>query len=84
MKTLPCAMPTPQAPLETAAATPYDAGAKQKAQAKTARIPIKVVAAPPLKKPDWIRVKAGSPSTRFYEIKQVLRDNNLHTVCEEA
>jgi lipoic acid synthetase len=42
------------------------------------------VAAPPLKKPDWIRVKAGSPSTRFYEIKQVLRDNNLHTVCEEA
>jgi lipoic acid synthetase len=62
----------------------YDASAKQKAQAKTARIPIKVVAAPALKKPDWIRVKAGSPSSRFYEIKQILRDNNLHTVCEEA
>jgi hypothetical protein len=37
-----------------------------------------------LKKPDWIRVKAGSPSTRFYEIKQILREHKLHTVCEEA
>ena len=62
----------------------YDASAKQKAQAKTSRIPIKVVAAETLKKPDWIRVKAGSPSTRFYEIKTILRAHNLHTVCEEA
>ena len=62
----------------------YDASAKQKAQAKTARIPIKVVAAPSLKKPEWIRVKAGSPTTRFYEIKQILREHRLHTVCEEA
>ena len=37
-----------------------------------------------LKKPDWIRVKAGSPTTRFYEIKQILREHKLHTVCEEA
>jgi lipoyl synthase len=62
----------------------YDASAKQKAQAKTARIPIKVVAAEVLKKPDWIRVRAGSATTRFYEIKQILREHNLHTVCEEA
>jgi lipoyl synthase len=62
----------------------YDATAKQKSQAKTSRIPIKVVAAETLKKPDWIRVKAGSPSTRFYEIKQILREHKLHTVCEEA
>ena len=62
----------------------YDAAAKQKSQAKTSRIPIKVVAAPTLKKPDWIRVKAGSPSTRFYEIKQILREHKLHSVCEEA
>ena len=33
----------------------------KKAQAKTARIPIKMVPAETLKKPDWIRVKAGSP-----------------------
>ena len=62
----------------------YDPAAKQKAQAKTARIPIKVVPAEVLKKPEWIRVKAGSPSTRFYEIKQILREHRLHTVCEEA
>src|SRR6187549_2381216 len=62
----------------------YDPSAKQKAQAKTARIPIKIVPADVLKKPDWIRVKAGSPSTRFYEIKQILRENKLNTVCEEA
>ncbi|MBI5255541.1 MAG: lipoyl synthase [Burkholderiales bacterium] len=62
----------------------YDPSAKQKAQAKTSRIPIKVVPAEVLKKPDWIRVKAGSPTTRFYEIKQILREHKLHTVCEEA
>ena len=65
----------------------YDPSAKQKAQAKTSRIPIKIVAAEAhevLKKPEWIRVKAGSPSTRFYEIKQILREHKLHTVCEEA
>jgi lipoic acid synthetase len=62
----------------------YDPNAKQKSQAKTARIPIKVVPAETLKKPAWIRVKAGSPSTRFYEIKAILREHRLHTVCEEA
>jgi lipoic acid synthetase len=62
----------------------YDASAKQKAQAKTSRIPIKIVPAEALKKPDWIRVRAALPSSRFYEIKQILREHNLHTVCEEA
>ena len=60
----------------------YDASVKQKAAAKLSRIPIKVQAGPVLKKPDWIRVKAGSPSTRFYEIKDILRQNKLVTVCE--
>jgi len=68
----------------TTTPTAYDATAKQKSQAKTSRIPIKIVPAETLKKPDWIRVKAGSPTTRFYEIKQVLREHKLHTVCEEA
>jgi lipoic acid synthetase len=66
------------------AAPAYDPTAKQKAHAKTARIPIKVVPAEVLKKPAWIRVKAGSPTTRFYEIKSILREHKLHTVCEEA
>ena len=64
-----------------------EAGIKEKSETKTARIPIKIIPvalADRLKKPEWIRVKAGSPSTRFYEIKQILRDANLHTVCEEA
>jgi lipoic acid synthetase len=66
-------------------ATPaYDPSAKQKAQAKTSRIPIKIVPAEQLKKPDWIRVRAATPSSRFYEIKQILREHKLHTVCEEA
>ena len=62
----------------------YDASAKQKAAAKLSRIPIKVEAGEILKKPEWIRVKAGSPTTRFYEIKDILRKNSLVTVCEEA
>ena len=62
----------------------YNPLAKQKAAAKLSRIPVKVVPGEVLKKPDWIRVKAGSPSTRFYEIKDVLRRNKLVTVCEEA
>jgi len=56
----------------------------EKGRAKTARIPIKIVPQERLKKPDWIRVKAGSDSTRFDEIKHLLREARLHTVCEEA
>ena len=69
---------------EAQSAESYNASAKQKAAAKLSRIPIKVEQGELLKKPDWIRVKAGSPSTRFYEIKQILREHKLHTVCEEA
>jgi lipoic acid synthetase len=69
---------------EAQTAANYDATAKQKAAAKLSRIPVKVEAGEVLKKPDWIRVRAGSPTTRFYEIKQILRESNLHTVCEEA
>ena len=59
------------------------AGLKLRGEGKTSRIPIKIVQAERLKKPDWIRVKAGG-SPRFFEIKQILREQNLHTVCEEA
>jgi lipoic acid synthetase len=63
--------------------TAVRAGDKHKGASKTARIPIKVVAAPALRKPEWIRVRAPS-SPRFHEIKRILREHNLHTVCEEA
>ena len=59
------------------------AGVKHKGGAKTARIPIKVVTVERLRKPEWIRVRAPS-SPRFHEIKRILREHRLHTVCEEA
>jgi lipoic acid synthetase len=70
-----------------AVAPAYNPLEKQKGASKTARIPIKIVPIEQierLKKPDWIRVKAASASTRFYEIKDILRENKLVTVCEEA
>ena len=63
----------------------YDATRKQKSSEKTARIPIKIIPLEEvLKKPDWIRVKAASGNSRFNEIKKILRENELVTVCEEA
>jgi lipoic acid synthetase len=55
-------------------------GVKEKGARKT----IRIVPTAPLPKPAWIRVRAASPNSRFYEIKDVLRRQNLHTVCEEA
>ncbi len=63
----------------------YDASRKQKSSEKTARIPIKIIPLTEvLKKPDWIRVRAASGNSRFAEIKKILRENELVTVCEEA
>ena len=57
---------------------------KQKGAEKVARIPIKVV---PLEKklvkPSWIRAKLPH-NQKYFEIKQLLKEQNLHTVCEEA
>ena len=64
---------------------PKLAGVKQKGELKTARIPIKIVhSGEALPKPAWIRVKAGSDAGRYGEIKSLLREQKLHTVCEEA
>ncbi|MGY1488895.1 lipoyl synthase [Methylobacillus pratensis] len=59
------------------------AGVKETSAEKMARIPIKIIPMPAMRKPEWIRMKVPD-SARFQEIKQVLRENNLHTVCEEA
>lgn len=51
---------------------------------KLAKIPIKVeVSETVLRKPDWIRVKL-SASEDITRIKQIMRERNLHSVCEEA
>ncbi|HUL57231.1 MAG TPA: lipoyl synthase [Usitatibacter sp.] len=55
----------------------------QKRALKTDRIPIKIVPAQTLRKPEWIRARAGG-GERFTEIKKILREAKLHTVCEEA
>lgn len=59
---------------------------KQRGAEKTARIPIKIVPAERLKKPEWIRIRlaGGEEAARFNEIKATLRTQKLHTVCEEA
>ncbi len=57
---------------------------KQTGKEKTARNPIKIVPLQQrLRKPEWIRVKHGS-GAGYNEVKRILRDNRLHTVCEEA
>jgi len=72
-------------PPQTPTPADYDPSAKHKGAGKTSRIPIKVVPVDEvLRKPDWIRVKAAAPGSRFHEIKQILREHRLHTVCEEA
>jgi len=54
-----------------------------KGAAKTARIPIKIVPRPRLRLPAWI--KAQAPTAReVVELKAILREAKLHTVCEEA
>lgn len=61
--------------------TPSD---KQRGAAKMARIPIQIENNhTPLKKPDWIRVRVHATPV-VAELKKVLRENKLHTVCEEA
>jgi lipoyl synthase len=57
---------------------------KQTGAAKTARNPIKIIPLQErLRKPEWIRVKSGS-GQGYHDVKRMLREHNLHTVCEEA
>lgn len=57
---------------------------KQKGQAKMARIPIKIEPSEHvLEKPDWIRIRA-THAPAVSNLKALLREHNLHTVCEEA
>jgi lipoic acid synthetase len=55
-----------------------------KGESKVARIPVKVVPAEtPLRKPAWIRARAPN-SPEVLRLKGILRQQQLHTVCEEA
>ena len=65
-----------------------EAGVKERGQAKTARVlarsAVRIVPNGRLAKPEWIRVRLAGAGSRFHEIKQILREQRLHTVCEEA
>lgn len=55
-----------------------------KGASKVSRIPVKVVPTDtPLPKPRWIRARSPT-SPEVIRLKQVLREQHLHTVCEEA
>ncbi|MFZ2315609.1 MAG: lipoyl synthase [Gammaproteobacteria bacterium] len=57
---------------------------KQRGAEKLARIPVKIEPTEnPLRKPDWIRVRIPA-SPAVSDLKKLLRENNLVTVCEEA
>ncbi len=57
---------------------------KQTGLAKTARNPINIVPLQErLRKPEWIRVRPGSGQS-YHDVKRMLREHDLHTVCEEA
>lgn len=56
---------------------------KQRGAEKMARIPIKIEPTAPVRKPDWIRIKLPT-TTAVDQLKMMLRENRLHTVCEEA
>ena len=61
-----------------------DSERKQRGAAKTARIPVKIeTTRRPLRKPPWIRARSPADPA-VSRLKEVLRENRLHTVCEEA
>ena len=62
----------------------YDPSQKSLGKDKLSRIPIKIEnTTEPLRKPDWIRIKLNN-SDKVQNIKNILREHKLHTVCEEA
>ena len=63
---------------------PNTQGVKHRGAAKVARIPIKVIPSTKIKrKPAWIRAKA--PTTpEVKQLRKILREQKLVTVCEEA
>ncbi len=61
-----------------------DSDRKQRGAAKTARIPVKIEPTlRPQRKPAWIRARSPADPA-VVRLKEVLRNNRLHTVCEEA
>jgi lipoic acid synthetase len=58
-------------------------GTKDSHKDKMARNPIKIYPNVPQKKPSWLKIQLPH-SDSFTKVKNLIRDHNLHTVCEEA
>ncbi|OOF15023.1 MULTISPECIES: lipoyl synthase [Salinivibrio] len=62
-------------------------GVKYRDADKMALIPVKNMQTEQkevLRKPDWMKIKLPAETARIKEIKDAMRKNNLHSVCEEA
>jgi lipoic acid synthetase len=63
---------------------PVETGVKLRGADKVARIPVKVIPTETLpRKPDWIRVRVPA-NGEIQKVKKLLREQKMHTVCEEA
>lgn len=63
------------------------AGVQYRDASKTTLIPVQNVSSEKqetLRKPEWMRIKLPADNQRIQQIKDVMRKNNLHSVCEEA
>jgi len=75
---------SPQAQARPKKIKPIIAGEKLRGAEKMARIPVKIEkTVKPMRKPDWIRIRLPH-GNQVQELKKTLRENKLHTVCEEA
>ncbi len=77
-------MSTPEVVREAQSTEAYNPLAKQKAAAKLSRIPDQGRTRRSAQEARLDPREGGQPTTRFYEIKEILREHKLHTVCEEA
>lgn len=65
----------------------HQAGVKLRDDEKVKHIPITIMPtekAEMLRKPSWIKIKLPRNTDKIDHIKNTLRKNNLHSVCEEA
>jgi lipoic acid synthetase len=58
-------------------------GTKDSHKDKVSRNPIKIYPSVPKKKPAWLKIELPH-SENFKKVKEIIHQNNLHTVCEEA
>lgn len=46
--------------------------------------PIELIPGPPVSRPDWLKVRVPASDSNYVELKGIMHESNLHTVCQEA